>query len=202
MDDILVFDIETSNFFTDPGVGWNNYDALRVSAVGVFSYKQDKYLCFEEQEMDKVAELFGQAKLLVGFSSNRYDVPVLNSYFQRLRLGGGLNLFGMERLDLLDEIERVTGRRISLNLLSLANLGQGKSGHGSQAAELFRSGKMEELKSYCLKDVELTKGLYELYRDRKFLYLPRRDSEELDRIEFAAAGKGELGAAGQMSLSI
>jgi hypothetical protein len=31
--DTLVFDIETQNFFTDPDVGWDNYDALKISVV-------------------------------------------------------------------------------------------------------------------------------------------------------------------------
>jgi DEAD/DEAH box helicase domain-containing protein len=183
--DTLVFDIETSNFFTDPGVGWNNFDALKISAVGVYSYDQDKYFCFEEHEMDKAAELFKTAKTIVGFSINRYDVPVLNAYFQRLGLGV-TNLFEMERLDILDEIERITGHRISLERLAQANLGTGKTGHGPHAANLFREGKIEELKAYCLKDVELTKALYDLYRDRKHLFLPRRDSEELIKLEFFA----------------
>ncbi|MDO8536868.1 MAG: hypothetical protein Q7R94_01325, partial [bacterium] len=82
--DTLVFDIETQNFFTDPDVGWDNFGALKISAVGVYSYAQNKYFCFEESEIDKVAELFRGASRLVGFSMNRYDIPVLNLYFQRL----------------------------------------------------------------------------------------------------------------------
>lgn len=187
--DTLVFDIETSNFFTDPGVGWNNFDALKISAVGVWSYDKQAYFCYEEQELDKVAELFRNAKTIVGFSINRYDVPVLNGYFQRLNLGVQ-NLFEMERVDILDEIERVAGRRISLERLSQANLGKGKTGHGPHAAELFRAGKMEELKAYCLNDVVLTKELYELYRDKKSLLLPVKDSEELVKLEFFAPQAG------------
>ena len=76
--DTLVFDIETQNFFTDPGVGWDNFAALKISVVGVYSYAQDRYLVFEESEMEKLAELFRGAKRIVGFSMNRYDVPVLN----------------------------------------------------------------------------------------------------------------------------
>jgi hypothetical protein len=33
--------------------------------------------------MDKLAELFADARRIVGFSMNRYDIPVLNNYFQR-----------------------------------------------------------------------------------------------------------------------
>jgi DEAD/DEAH box helicase domain-containing protein len=183
--DTLVFDVETSNFFTDPGVGWNNFDALHVSTVGVYSYAESRYACFDEPELPALAEMMRNARLLVGFSINRYDIPVLQAHFDRLKLG--LNLYAKDRLDLLDEIEVTAGRRISLNLLAQANLGCGKLGAGgAEAGLLYREGRMEELRAYCLRDVELTKGLYELFRDRKYLMLPDRDTGDLARIDFPA----------------
>ncbi len=89
--DTLVFDIETQNFFTDPGVGWDNFAALKISVVGVYSYARDEYLVFEEHEMGELAELFDQANRIIGFSMNSYDVPVLNHYFQKV---GGCRIFG------------------------------------------------------------------------------------------------------------
>jgi DEAD/DEAH box helicase domain-containing protein len=181
--DTLVFDVETSNFFTDQGVGWNNYDALKVSAVGVYSYAQDKYLCFDEHQIGELADLMDSAGVLVGFSINRYDVPVLNVAFRNA--GKNVNLFQKERIDLLDQIELVTGRRISLNRLAMANLGTGKLGEGAHAAELYRQGKIEELKTYCLKDVELTKQLYDLYRTQNFLLVTDKETGEIKKVEFA-----------------
>jgi len=174
--DTLVFDIETKNFFTDPGVGRDNFGALEISVVGVYSYAED--------ELEKLAELFREAERIIGFSINRYDVPVLNLYFQKLSDRLGLDLFQKERVDLLEEIELVTGKRISLGKLAQANLGAGKTGTGAQAIELYREGKIDELKAYCLKDVELTKGIYELYRERKFLYVPHYITGEIQKIEF------------------
>lgn len=182
--DTLVFDIETQNFFTDPNVGWDNYAALKISCVGVYSYLQDKYFCYEENEMDKLAELFKQSSCIVGFSSNRYDTPVLNLYFQKLKQDG-LDLWQKERVDLLHEIEMATGSRISLSRLAQANLGEGKTGHGSEAITLYAEGRMEELKKYCLKDVELTKRLYDLYKNEKNLLVPNRETGEMKKIEFA-----------------
>ena len=84
--DTIVFDIETKNFFTDPEVGWNNFGALEISMIGVYSYAQDKYFSFEETEMVKAGELFRETSRLVGFSSNRYDIPVLNLHFLNIQL--------------------------------------------------------------------------------------------------------------------
>src|SRR3989338_10851421 len=128
--DTLVFDIETKNFFTDPGVGWNNFEALEISMVCVYSYSKNKYFSFDENELEKAAELFDSGNILVGFSSNRYDIPVLDAHFKKLgcvsgvnpvrgraprgarstRLlaraaSNGINLWNKERIDLLEEIE-------------------------------------------------------------------------------------------------
>lgn len=182
--DTLVFDIETKNFFTDPEVGWDNFAALRISVVGVYSYLHNKYFCYDEHEMEKLAVLFRESSRIVGFSSNRYDVPVLQHHFEKLPDATGLDLFSKDRVDLLEEIEIATGRRISLERLSQANLGSGKLGEGAHAIELYKEGKMDELKAYCLKDVELTKALFEQYRDQRFLYIPNRESGETEKIMF------------------
>jgi DEAD/DEAH box helicase domain-containing protein len=187
MSDTLVFDIETQNFFTDPGVGWNNFGALKISVVGVYSYAKDDYFVFEEDQMEELAELFLSAERLVGFASNRYDVPVLNLYFRKLKNRDALNLWAKERVDLLEEVERQTGSRISLGRLAEANLGIKKEGHGSEAGELYARGEMDALKKYCLHDVELTKGLYDLYSTEKALLLPDRLTGEMERLEFGGA---------------
>ena len=182
--DTLVFDIETQNFFTDPGVGWDNFEALKISVVGVYSYNQDKYFCYEEGEMDKLAELFSGASRIIGFSSNRYDVPVLNIYFQKMNREN-LDLWKKDRVDLLHEIEMATGGRISLSRLAEANLGVKKDRHGSDAIRLYAEGEIKELKTYCLKDVELTKQLYDLFIKEKKLLVPNKKTGEIQQVLFA-----------------
>lgn len=180
--DSLVFDIETQNFFTDPGVGWDNFAALKISVVGVYSYARDEYLVFEEHEMGELAELFDQANRIIGFSMNSYDVPVLNHYFQKV---GGPNIWNMERIDLLQEIEMIARHKVSLSRLAEANLGEKKDRKGSEAIALYRDGKMDELKEYCLKDVRLTKELYDLSRKQNFLMVPGKNTDETRKIQFA-----------------
>ena len=189
--DTLVFDIETQNFFTDPDVGWDNFAALKISVVGVYSYLHDKYFIFEEHEMDKLAELFHGARRLVGFSMNRYDVPVLNNYFQKLGAGTP-RLWEKERVDLLEEIEMAAKQRVSLSRLAETNLGVKKDHHGSEAIGLYRDGKIEELKAYCLNDVKLTKELYDLYQKQNYFLIPDKKTGEIIKValakQFAAAG--------------
>jgi DNA polymerase III epsilon subunit-like protein len=184
--DTLVFDIETQNFFTDPGVGWDNFAALKISVVGAYSYLQDKYFIFEEHEMEKLAELFDSSRRIVGFSMNKYDVPVLHHYFQRLQIPAP-NIWEKERVDLLEEIEMTAGQRVSLSRLAEANLGVKKDRHGSEAINLYNEGRMDELKEYCLNDVRLTKELYDLYRKQRFFMMPDKKTGEIIKVEFARA---------------
>ena len=182
--DTLVFDIETQNFFTDPDVGRNNFGALKISVVCAYSYDKNEYFSFEEDELPAAAELFARAGRLVGFSSNRYDIPVLNNYFNRLHLPIE-SLWKKERIDLLEEIELATGERVSLSRLAEANLGEKKEQRGSEAIQLYREGRIEELKQYCLNDVRLTKGIYDLYMKQHYLMVPNRKTEEVVKVEFA-----------------
>jgi len=182
--DTLVFDIETQNFFTDPDVGWDNYAALKISVVAVYSYIEDRYYCYEEHEMDKLATMFRDARRIVGFSINRYDVPVLNNYFQRLK--GAPKLWEMERVDLLEEIEMATGSRISLDALPGANLGLSKTHHSSEAGALYREGKMEELKEYCRERCEAHKGALRSLSQTKFSFgAEQKDPAAIEKVEFA-----------------
>jgi len=186
--DTIVFDIETQNFFTDPAVGRDNYDALRISVVCAYSYGQDKYFAFEEHEMEPLAALFRGAKRIVGFCMNRYDVPVLNNYFKKLKEGNP-DIWNKERVDLLERIESALGgQRISLNRLAEANLGVKKDMHGSMAIALYREGKMDELKEYCLNDVKLTKELFDLYEKQRFFMVPDKKSGDIVKVEFAKQG--------------
>ena len=180
MDDTLVFDIETQNFFTDPEVGWNNFEALKISVVGVYSYAKDKYFCYEEHEMEALAALFRESSRIVGFSMNRYDIPVLAHYFRKHPGAKDIDLWVKERVDLLEEVEMATGNRISLSRLAYANLGVEKDYHGSEAIGFYARGEMEKLKDYCLKDVKLTKELYDLFvREGSFLIPDRTTGENI-----------------------
>ncbi len=182
--DTLIFDIETQNFFTDPGVGRDNFSALKISVVGIYSYAQAKYFCFGEEEVSNMAELFRGASRIVGFSINRYDVPVLNTYFQKLG-PASINLWNKDRVDLLEEIESLTGERVSLSRLVAANGGKPKDHHGSEAISLYKEGRIDELKEYCLNDVKITKDIYDLYKRDSSLLVPDKKTGIVAKIMFA-----------------
>ena len=174
--DKIVIDIETKNTFADVG-GQENIHNLEVSFVGVYSYNQDKYLSFFENELDKLAPLLQNAGLIIGFSSNRFDLPVLKKHFK-------FNVMSLESLDILEEIEERLGHRISLNELAYANLKVNKTAHGLEAIKFYKEGRLEELKKYCLNDVKITKDLYDLGMSRGHLLVPQRTTGQMEKVEF------------------
>lgn len=173
--DIIVIDIETKNSFADVG-GQHNLKDLDCSLIGLYSYNFDKYMAFREHQIHEVGPLLQNAGLVVGFSINRFDLPVLNKYYS-------FNVLKVPRLDLLDEIENAHGRRISLDLLAHANLGYGKTGHGLDAIEYYKKGDWESLEKYCLQDVKVTKELYDLVKKQKHLMVPQKWSDKHEKVE-------------------
>lgn len=176
--DKLVIDIETKNSFAD--VGGRDDESLRklnISFVGVYSYNQNRYFSFHENRLAEVGPFLQKAGLIVGFSINRFDIPVLEKYCQ-------FNLRAIPRLDLLEEIEVTVGQRISLDILAKSNLGLGKTGHGLEAIKLYQDGRLKELEEYCLNDVKITKELYDLARKQGHLLVPKKNSDEILKARF------------------
>lgn len=174
--DKLVIDIETKNTFAEVG-GQNNVHKLDASFVGVYSYNEDKYHSFYENEFEKLGALLQKAGLIIGFSINRFDIPVMEKYFK-------FNLKAVPRLDLLEEIELALGQRVSLDILAKQNLGIGKTHHGLDAIKFYHEGNLEELKNYCLHDVKITKELYDLAKKQGHLMVPKKYSDEILKASF------------------
>ena len=150
---VLVLDLETQNTFSDVG-GKQNIHRLRVSVVCVYNYDSDSYSSFTENEMFQLEELLRSAGLIIGFNIRSFDFAVLQNY-----LFTPVNQFPI--LDLLEEIERVRGHRVTLQSVAEATFNDRKTGSGLDAVRLFREGKMKELIDYCMNDVRLTKDIYE-----------------------------------------
>lgn len=174
--DKIVFDIETKNSFDDVG-GRANLARLDVSVVGTYSYLNDEYKVFDENELDDLGELLRHSKIIIGFSSKTFDVPILEKYFN-------FKLSAVPHFDILEKVEEVFGRKIGLNALGEANLGIKKTaGSGIEAITLYQAGDMEKLKEYCLQDVKITKELFDYIKNNGYLWIPQRSIPEMKKIE-------------------
>ena len=149
----IVFDIETKKSFDEVG-GRNNFYLLGVSVIGAYVYGLGQYLTFEEHEIPEFERLLQKAGRVIGFNIHHFDLAVLQPYIS-------WSLKNLSTLDLMDDVKKSLGHRLYLDSLADATLGVRKSGDGLQALRWYKEGKMDEIKKYCLKDVEITKNLYE-----------------------------------------
>ncbi len=148
----VVFDIETSNIFSD--VGKNDPSLLDISVVGVYNSADESYVCYEQHEFANMWPVFENADILIGFNSEHFDLPLLNKYYAG-------DLSKIHHLDILKEIRETFGRRMKLDQIAEGTLGTKKSGHGLEAVTWWRQGEKEKVKQYCLDDVRITKDIYE-----------------------------------------
>lgn len=177
----IVLDLETQRDFSEVG-GRNKLHLLRVSVAVIYSYLEDRYQIFEEQEVNKLGELLQVADQVIGFNVKQFDYAVLQPYLS-------FALKDIPTLDMLEEVDSVLGHRISLDSLAQATLGAGKSGTGLGAISLWRAGKIDELKDYCKRDVEVTKQVYEYgKKHEKLLYQDFFDTREIS-VKFEEATK-------------
>ena len=154
MNDTLVIDLETKKSFAEVG-GEKNIRELGISVAGVYSYNKDAFFAFEEHELAKLQDMINASNHVIGFNIVHFDLPVLEPYVDKPSL---------DRLavtDLFVHAVNFLGHRVGLGALAQATLGESKSGHGLEALEWFRQGRVEEVKKYCLDDVRLTRDLFE-----------------------------------------
>ncbi len=152
MKNILVLDLETQKSFKE--VGKAKLEKLKISVVGLYDYLTDEFSSYEEKDMMKLEKRLREAELLIGFNIRRFDLPVLAPYLF-------MPVTEIPVLDLLEDIETFRGHRASLDSIAGPTLKQHKIGNGADALILFKEGKIDQLKRYCLEDVRLTKEIYE-----------------------------------------
>lgn len=148
----IVFDIETSNQFSD--VGSSDPAALDISVVCIHDSETSKYLSFLQKDFADLWKYIEQADMLIGFNSDHFDIPLLNKYYPG-------DLTHIKSLDLLKEIHTSFGRRIKLDIIAEATLGEKKSGNGLQAIKWWRDGEQQKVIDYCIQDVKVTKDVYD-----------------------------------------
>ncbi len=172
----IVLDLETQKSFEDVG-GFGKNHLLKVSVCGIYSYRDNKYSCFEENQLYKLGEMLQEADQVIGFNSKNFDFAVLQPYMT-------FDLAKIPHLDILQEVEKIIGHRIKLDNIAKMTLGVGKSGDGLQALKFWKLGQIDELKKYCLDDVKITKEVYDyVLKYGKLLYKDYLQDREI-KIQF------------------
>ena len=161
----VFFDVETKSFFDFESDSPRDPSTLGVSIVSVYIREVDEHgqeitgvmKSFFEADFPAMWEVFANANRIVGFNSIKFDVPALKpyapAYFAKL-----------PHFDIMDEIKKVIGRRVSLNALAKDTLGEEKNDTGANAVMYWEKGDSKSLallQKYCEMDVALTVKLYD-----------------------------------------
>lgn len=148
----LVFDLETQRSFQEVG-SRSAMRQLGMSLAVVYSFREDRFLTFFEQEVDTLVELLLGAELVVGYNVLGFDYEVLKGY-RDAPLGS------VPTLDLMVDLQGKLGFRPKLDSVVQATLGAGKSADGLQALVWWKEGRLDLIQKYCQDDVALTRDLY------------------------------------------
>jgi DEAD/DEAH box helicase domain-containing protein len=159
----VIFDVETKKWFDE--INSDNPADLGVSIVSLYSRTLDdnmqevegKILSFWENEFDKMWPIFQNAKRIIGFNTLHFDVPALSPY-------APVYFSKLPHFDIMAELKKVFGRRISLNAIAKETLLNHKIDSGENAVIYWNKGDKEslaKLKKYCKADVLLTRDIYD-----------------------------------------
>lgn len=165
---IMFFDIESRKWASDlrpddKEAGWDELRTGKGGASAIALYDtRDKFLyLYDDHCAETCARHLEAADLVVGFCSEKFDIPCLEGLVgRRLRIKDHIDIYDVLVKELANR--GITGQKgdFTLDRLSKRNLGRGKIEHGSNARELARTGQWGKLFNYCADDVHLTRDLF------------------------------------------
>lgn len=165
----VVYDIETElpalkkGEAPDWGVTYaSRFDPaeMGVSVLCAFDSIDGSYHVYLEDNLQDFAEIAWGADLLVGFNNIRFDNQALAAR--------GIHLDSSRCYDLLQEIRTARAGNFaghSLGAMCERNLNEPKTESGAMAPINWQKGRRGTVIDYCLRDVHLTRKLFEAVFD-------------------------------------
>jgi DEAD/DEAH box helicase domain-containing protein len=163
--DVVVFDLETQRSFQDVG-GRNQMRQLGMSLGVVYSFRDDRFTSYFENDVPALVQVLTGAELVVGFNLLGFDYEVLRGYRD-------ITLDSPPTLDLMIDLQGKLGFRPKLDSVVQATLGVAKSADGLQALDWWREGRLDLIERYCTDDVRLTRDLYLFGRRNRHVLVSR-----------------------------
>ena len=159
----VFFDLESQNLFQDVG-GRDNIGQLRVACGVTWSSQTNDFSVYWEKDVPALIEELKSATKVIGFNLRGFDYLVLQPYAPEMRFAS------LPTLDLLLDLQKILGFRISLDTIASASLGATKTADGIKSVEWFRAGELDKVAEYCKADVDITRRVYEFGRDNGHIF--------------------------------
>lgn len=152
--------------------GWHRAHRMKISCAVLYDSREDVFSEFTEDRVPELIERVRQLDCIIGFNIKRFDYRVLSGYCR-------IDFNRLKTLDILEEVQKSIGYRLSLNRLTETTLGEPKTADGLQALRWWRAGRIRELIDYCRQDVRLTRDLYLFGRKKGYLLFQDRAGRKL-----------------------
>ncbi len=189
MFDEIIFDIETQKLFED--INFGNIAKLGVSVVCLYKRTLDKDYheisghmhTFWQNDLSSMWSLFANVNRVIGFNSIDFDNLVLRP------LCSTYDFSKLNHFDILKEIQKILGHRLSLNTIARSTLNETKIDSGINAVKYWQKGdstSLAKLSKYCQADVLITKKIYDFALKNKYLkYIDKWNTLKSVELDFS-----------------
>lgn len=159
----VFFDLETQRTFDEVG-GREGIARLGLACGVTWSAARNDFAVYWEKDAAALVAELKSAERVIGFNIINFDYEVLKPYAPQE------NFRAFRTTDMLADIFRTLGFRLSLDSIAKATLGESKTADGLQSVQWFRQGELEKVAEYCKADVEITKRIYEFGKANGFVH--------------------------------
>lgn len=180
----IFVDTETQRLADEVQGGWDNIRAFGLTVAVTWDAANGYREWFEPDAARLIGELRAFDRI-VSFNGLRFDLEVLSAYGEVRDLRG-------KSLDLLQDLKRRLGFRVSLQSLAQATLGKTKTASGLEAVMWWRSGDpalRQRVVDYCRMDVEILRDVVAHGRREGFVRVP---SQGKNLTVYVAWGEGNV----------
>jgi len=164
---VMVLDVETLRGADQVG-GWHNSHLMGLAVAVVSDSVSGESLAFFEHQAGELFAFLRKADLVVGFNIIGFDFKVLSAYDDG-------TLEHLPVFDILADVRRRLGFRLSLAHLTEHTLGATKTADGLQSLAWIRAGRLDLVEEYCRADVRITEQLFRHGLDQGYLRYKSRD---------------------------
>jgi DEAD/DEAH box helicase domain-containing protein len=159
----VFFDLESQNLFQDVG-GRQNISQLKVACAVTWSSERNDFSVYWEKDVPALIDELKSATKVIGFNLRDFDYQVLQPYSPETRFAS------IPTIDMLQDINKALGFRLSLDTIAGASLGATKTADGIQSVEWYRKGELDKVAEYCQADVDITRRVFEFGRDNGYVF--------------------------------
>ena len=134
---VLFFDLETQKSAEEVG-GWGNIHKMGLAVGVVWDSLDREFFTYEEKDARQLVDKLRTADLVVGFNVIGFDYTVLQPY-------SDFDLQEINTFDMLVDVKKRLGFRLSLNHLAQHTLNAKKSADGLISLQWYKEGKISKI---------------------------------------------------------